>query len=120
MNLPHQEPILFAQKIEKIEENKAVVSLKFPFVPTLAMMIEAAAQSCIAFNKEEKIGFVVSLKDVKLQEKATYNELVVRLNILSQVEPYLEVGFEVLDKEQTKSFASGAIVLKTETTKEEK
>ncbi len=113
MNLPHQEPILFVQKIEKIEGNKAEASLKFPFLPSFAMMIEAAAQSSVAFcSKECKIGFVTSIKDAELIKLPTINEyLLVELEIKAQVENFLELFFIVKDLEKKEVFSNGSIVL---------
>ncbi len=44
------------------------VSCSFPYLPTLPMICEAAAQSSIVFSQNEKpqIGFLLSLKDVEL------------------------------------------------------
>ena len=72
MNLPHQEPIRFANEVLSSSLNKISVSCKFPFSPTLAMACEAAAQSSAGFaqeSSEPKIGFLVSLKEITLEKE---------------------------------------------------
>ena len=72
LELPHQHPIRFAQEILSKDSHKASVSVEFPDIPSLAMMIEAAAQSSAAFSDNaSQEGFLVSLKNVKLLQKPT-------------------------------------------------
>ena len=67
LNLPHREPIRFAKHIISKESNRARVEIGFDEIPSLAMMIEAAAQSSAATGEgDSKMGFLVSLKNVKL------------------------------------------------------
>lgn len=69
MNLPHQKPIKFVQEIIERQDQYNIVSCLFPSIPTLAMVCEAAAQSSASFSQsteEEKIGFLVSLKNIEL------------------------------------------------------
>lgn len=68
MNLPHQAHIRFAQEIIEKNEDFYIVKCSFPYIPTLAMVSEAAAQSSAAFaqnKKEPVIGFLISLKNIK-------------------------------------------------------
>ena len=66
MNLPHQEPIRFAQNILEEKDDYKLISCTFPYIPTISMISEAAAQSSASFaqsiNEEPKIGFLISLK----------------------------------------------------------
>jgi len=69
LNLPHAPPILFAKEILSLQESSARVKIEFEEIPTLGMLIEAAAQSSAAISDEEqrtKMGFLVSLKNIKL------------------------------------------------------
>lgn len=82
MNLPHEKPIRFANKILTSSEKKIRVSCIFPFVPTLAMACEAAAQSSAGFAEENtavKMGFLVSLKDIVLEKEMDFLEAVVEI-----------------------------------------
>lgn len=67
MNLPHKKPIKFADKLLIKDVNSALVEVSFPFIPTLSMVCESAAQSSIAFseNCENSIGYLVSLKNIE-------------------------------------------------------
>jgi hypothetical protein len=66
LNLPHKLPVLFAQEILSQNNEKAVVSVCFPKIPSLAMMMEAAAQSSCALGGQNKEGFVVSCSNIIL------------------------------------------------------
>lgn len=70
MKLPHQEPIRFAQEVLEENEDYKIISCVFPYIPTLPMVSEAAAQSSASFahdenSSEPKIGFLISLKNIE-------------------------------------------------------
>lgn len=72
MNLPHLAPILFAKRIESKSDKGATVLCEFPTLPTLPMLLEAAAQASSAISDDEvKEGFLVSANSLKLYKKAT-------------------------------------------------
>jgi hypothetical protein len=52
MNLPHQAPIRFVEKIIEKNEDFYLVACSFPYIPTLSMVSEAAAQSSAAFGQD--------------------------------------------------------------------
>ena len=80
LNLPHREPIRFAKEIISKESNRARVKIGFDEIPSLAMMIEAAAQSSAAIGEgNEKMGFLVSLKNIKLLTSPTKTTLEVEV-----------------------------------------
>lgn len=79
MKLPHQEPILFAKKVIKKEKNSLHVRCKFPYTPTLAMLLEAAAQSSAGFNDEVEEGFLVAGNDIKRIKTVNKNELIIKV-----------------------------------------
>jgi len=81
MNLPHKDPLIFAKKIIEKNENSATVFCSFDQTPTLAMFLEAAAQSTIAFSKEEeiKIGFLTSAQNIKLHNKLKQSEYIIQV-----------------------------------------
>ena len=64
MNLPHLPPILFAKRVLQKDAKGARVLCEFPYLPTLPMLLEAAAQasSCLGDAKE---GFLVGASDIK-------------------------------------------------------
>ena len=68
LELPHKAPILFAKKILSRDLNTARVSVEFNEVPSLAMLVESAAQSASAINENTtlKSAYLVSMKNIKL------------------------------------------------------
>ncbi len=70
MNLPHLAPVLFAKEVIKKEENSLHVECQFPYPPTLAMVLEAAAQSSSGFASDDiKEGFLVAVNSLVLHKK---------------------------------------------------
>ncbi|MDR0407528.1 MAG: hypothetical protein LBH45_01215 [Campylobacteraceae bacterium] len=69
LKLPHKPPILFVRNVLSKEDDSAVVDTLFPKIPSLAMMMEAAAQSSCVFGDEDKEGFVISCQNVTLHGK---------------------------------------------------
>jgi hypothetical protein len=112
MTIPHLPPIKFAQKIVRVNNNEALVLVSFPFEPTLAMYVEAAAQSSASFvqENESKIGFVVSLKEIKLLKQSSALDMMVCLTIESRMDYLLEISFKVIYQEEI--FSTGTIILK--------
>ncbi|MEA1917701.1 MAG: hypothetical protein U9N42_09310 [Campylobacterota bacterium] len=69
-NLPHKKPVRFAQAIIEKDENSALVRVEFETTPSLAMVVESAAQSVGAFGDGGvKVGYLVSMSKVELLSK---------------------------------------------------
>jgi hypothetical protein len=69
MNLPHLPPLKFAQNVLFCDDTKARVACRFPSSPTLAMLVEACAQSSAAFALEElKSGFLIGIDEMILHQ----------------------------------------------------
>ncbi|AXH13865.1 hypothetical protein [Malaciobacter mytili] len=111
MNIPHLPPVKFAQEIKEVKENLVKVYCEFPFVPTLAMFFEAAAQSSAAFSKsdEKKIGFVISLKNIELIKEATNLTYIMQVKKEYEMGSICEFSFEALDKEEV--YAKGIFTI---------
>lgn len=70
LNLPHLAPIRFAKYAISKEEKSAVVRVEFAEIPSLAMLVEAAAQSSAVFDRGDgKMGYLVTLKGIKLLQE---------------------------------------------------
>lgn len=110
LHLPHQNPIRFAQDVISKDDSEALVKVKFSSIPTLAMIIEAAAQSSAAFgNNEVNMGFLVSLKNIKLLnpiESLNYNVKIINEHNLNSMKYF---NFELLDNDVL--VASGSFVV---------
>ncbi len=70
LHLPHQDPIRFAKYVMFKDDKQALVRVEFDSTPTLPMIAEAAAQASGVFGGSNTgLGFLVSLKNIKLLEK---------------------------------------------------
>ena len=98
MNLPHREPLIFAKEVLLKQGNTVKVKCEFPTLPTLAMFVEAAAQSCAAFNfdshSKEIIGFLTMANDVELLRKIETLHFLFLLKKEVEVGPYKKFSFE--------------------------
>lgn len=113
MNIPHQEPIRFAQNI--INNNNAnykIVSCTFPSIPTLAMVSESAAQSSASFaqdNDKIKTGFLISLKNItKINELKDCN-YEIKIEKTFTFGSMTEFAFKLIKNNQT--FVSGSLTV---------
>ena len=113
-NLPHQEPIRFVDKLIEKNSEYALVSCKFYSVPTLAMICEAAAQSSIAFenSKDTKLGFLISLKDIKLKKMPNYKEFIIKISQTITFDTLSEFYFELIFEDEI--YSEGSFIVKTE------
>ena len=101
MNLPHQAPIRFAKEIIEKGENFFIIKCSFPYIPTLPMISEAAAQSSAAFaqdNKEPIIGFLVSLKNIEKISEFTKEDYQIIISKSFNFGNMTEYKFEVSDE----------------------
>lgn len=99
LNLPHKEPIKFAKYIVSKEDDLAVIKVQFDEIPSLPMLVEAAAQSSAAFsNQEKKMGFLVTLKNIKLLSKPCSVEYNIKVTLEHQLDSLVYFNFEVYDE----------------------
>ena len=106
MNLPHQEPLVFAKKVLKANKEEVEVLCLFKETPTLAMFIEASAQSSVAFNEENapSIGFISIVKNIELKEKIIELEYRIQVKKEAEIGAYKQFYFEAYAlKSQVKS-----------------
>ncbi|WP_415396535.1 hypothetical protein [Sulfurimonas sp. CS5] len=100
LNLPHQEPLKFARYIVSKDDILAVVKVQFNEIPTLPMLVEAAAQSSAAFDDgDEQVGFLVTLKNIKLLNKPIALEYDIKVIFEYQLDSLTYFKFEVYDKD---------------------
>jgi len=113
LKLPHQAPIKFAKYAISKEENSAVVKVKFETIPSLPMIVESAAQSSAALSDtENKMGFLVALKNIKLLEKLSFLEYDVKVSLEHKIEEFNYFNFEVNDKNTLVACGIFVIVLR--------
>jgi len=116
MNLPHGEYLLFAKECVERRGDYVVVHCIFPTNPTLAMFLEAAAQSTAGFNKKEdlKRGFLTIGKDIKILNNIVSKEYLIHVSKDIYLGRYHQFNFEVFDKETELKVVNGALTLQIE------
>ena len=109
MNLPHQEPLIFAKKIVQRDKSTATVLCEFSTIPTISMFIEAAAQSSSAFSNHEdiKIGFLTLAKNVKLLNEIREKKFLLNLNIEIELNNIKQFSFEAYQKQNGTKVVTG-------------
>ena len=110
MNLPHQEPLIFAKKIieQNIEFN--IIRCEFNYIPTLATFIEAAAQSSISFLDEgdtAKIGFLAVAKNISKLGNITKTTYLFKLINQVELNTMKQFYFEALEEDSKKVVVDG-------------
>ncbi len=113
MNLPHREPLIFAKRVIWKDAESATVLCEFEEVPTLAMFLEAAAQSTAAFASEEKtpIGFLTMCKDIKLLAPFVGKYYHIQITKDTEINTIKRFLFEVFDKSGKIKYASGSLTI---------
>lgn len=110
LNLPHKEPIRFAKIIISKALNRAKVRIVFDEIPSLAMLIEAAAQSSSAIGESNgSMGFLVSLKNVELFTAPTKMTLEVDVVNKHNIENMKMMDFDVFEDEI--KVAAGSLII---------
>lgn len=113
MNLPHGKYLLFAKECVERNETYVVVHCIFPTKPTLAMFLEAAAQSTAGFehDKDVNIGFLTIGKDIKILNNIISTEYLFKIFKDVCIGQYHQFNFEVLCKETDMKVVSGSLTL---------
>ena len=89
------------------------VKCQFDTIPTLAMFVEAAAQSSSAFNSDQqsKIGFLTMAKNIKLLEEVNEKIYMFRLKKETAINQYKQFSFEAYSQENNVKVVSGSFTL---------
>jgi len=110
IKLPHLAPIKFAKYTLEKDEKSAKVLIEFEQIPTLPMLVEAAAQSSASFRVDDsESAFLVSLKGIKLLEKPTKMQLVAHVTDEHRLDKMRYVGFNIYEDETC--VANGTLVI---------
>lgn len=114
ISLPHTAPIKFVKSLLQTDERSAVVQIAYDELPSIGMLIEAAAQSSAGISDKENIGrmgFLVSLKNIKLLEEIKFYEYIVKIELVSKLDNFKSLRFEIFDDDQMIAKGSFAIIL---------
>ena len=114
IKLPHLAPLKFAKEIVSQDENEARVVVAFDEIPSLAMLIESAAQSSSALeqNTEIKNALLVGMKNIKLHQNPSQLNFEVNVKNTHSLENMKLIDFDVYELERI--IANGSITLALE------
>lgn len=109
MKLPHQAPLVFAKEILSLNEKEARVECTFDEIPSLAVFIEAAAQSSAAFFQEGnyKLGFLANAKNILWLNKSEDKEFIIKLTLNLTFETMSNYSFMVCSLDEQTNVCSG-------------
>jgi hypothetical protein len=110
--IPHLAPVRFVKKCLHATAENAIVEIGFETLPTFGMLIEAAVQSASGMLNNDingRIGFLVTLKDVKLLKQPTALAYVVEVTLESCFGDIRSLYFNLKQNEET--ILSGSYVV---------
>ncbi len=109
MKLPHQAPLIFAKKILSLNEKESSVYCCFDETPSLAVFIEAAAQSSASFFQEGdyKLGFLANAKNIEWLNKTTDKDFIINLTLNLTFETMSNYSFVVCSVDEQITVCSG-------------
>lgn len=90
INIPHGDYIRFIKEIIELKKDGIVALCKFNKSPTLAMLVEASAQTAATYmtSKDDRglLGFLVGVRRFVLQKKDIPKDLFIDLKINSSLD----------------------------------
>jgi len=108
-SIPHLPPIRFVKKLIDSNEVNAKVEVEFDEVPSLGMLIEAAAQSSSGIDDDQnngRMGFVITLKNIKLLEDVSSRKFVIHVELVHKLDDFKSLSFEIF--EENRKVVTGA------------
>ncbi len=97
--IPHLAPVRFVKALIDSDEKSASVKIGFDDIPTFGMLIEAAVQSSsgiIDDKNDGKMGFLVSLKNVKLLKNIDSNKYTVKVELIHMLDNFKSLSFQTI------------------------
>jgi len=113
MKLPHLAPLVFAKDILFVDEKKAKVLCEFKDKPSLAMFVEASAQSSAAFFQMGgyRLGYLVNAKNIQWLNKSHAMSVIITLNLEMTFESMSNYSFLITDSDEQKNICSGEFTI---------
>ncbi len=112
--IPHLPPVRFVKTLIEADETSALVKVGFDEVPTLGMLIESAAQSSSGIKDDEntgRMGFVITLKNVKLLKEVISKEYTVQVNLVHKLDDFKSLSFSIYEDKSQVATGNFSIVL---------
>ena len=113
-SIPHLPPVRFVKTLIKADETSATVKVGFDEVPTLGMLIEAAAQSSSGIKDDEnngRMGFVITLKNIKLLQEVNSKEFIVNVELAHKLDDFKSLSFNIFEGKEQVVTGAFSIVL---------
>ena len=111
--IPHIPPIRFVKSLPFADKKNATVEVDFKEIPTLGMIVEAAAQASagVLDGDKEKVqmGFLITLRNIKLLNELKSSKYIFQMHLEHKVENFKTFSFSVLDN--TINVAEGTITI---------
>lgn len=113
MKLPHLEPLVFAKEILSVDETSSQVLCEFKDIPSLAVCIEAAAQSCASFFQEGefKTGYLANASNIELLEELIECEYIINLEHLLSFDNLSKYSFVISNTQNEQNIVSGELTV---------
>jgi len=97
--IPHLAPIRFVKSLLERDYKTALVKIGFDEIPTLGMLVEAATQSSsgILGDDVSKMGFLMTLKNVKLLKEIKLKKFTVFVELDHKLANFKFFSFSISD-----------------------
>jgi len=99
--IPHVAPLRFVKRRICATLEDATVEIGFEEIPSFGMLIEAATQSSSGILNDEingRIGFLVSLKNIKLLQTPKTTTFQVKIHLDLKVDDFRYLSFVIYDR----------------------
>lgn len=114
LSLPHLDAIKFAKNILSQDKKTVRIHAIFPSIPTLAMLVESAAQGSSALMDTNRIknAYLVGMKNIQFYTNPNKQELELELTTGHALGNMIIIDFKVFEKDIF--LADGSLTLATQ------
>jgi hypothetical protein len=112
--IPHKAPIRFVKSLKRFDKTGALVVVGFEQVPTLAMLVESAAQASSAIKESDidtRIGFLLSFKNIKLLATPIKKDYTIDIKLSHELDDFKSFDFIVMDENDPIATGSFSLML---------
>lgn len=116
MKLPHQAPLVFAKEIISLENDCAKVRCEFQTPPTLAVFIEASAQSSACFFQDSgfSMGYLANASNIELLQQPKELTYIIHLQKIISFENLTKYSFFITPLDDLTKVAKGELTVSLE------
>jgi hypothetical protein len=112
--IPHLPPIRFVKSLLFADEKSASVEVGFQSIPSIGMLIEAAAQSSSGVkdsSSDVKVGFLITLKNIKLLQELQSTKFRIDIDLDHKLENFKSLSFKIFENNTKIATGSFAVAL---------